>query len=442
MVKQLLRDGKPTEPMAQATHFGWVLSGHARRKHNSAAISTHHPLPIIPTTPVLAHIVQNYKHSKEEASSLPATAQNLSARSSSNSPINITKVDHHLQNHFHPSVDLAPAEELPAAPLPPISPTLPTEERTEVPISIQNSLPSNTTSFGAGTYSKTAYRDSSPTAAILSANLQLTDSFSTALPRLQLSENSLLTKLLTNVVINISPINWPRQNAHFIIPMSFTLQVTLPNSWHPLAVTYNSTNSANLGLLPVTLPSHSLQWEELPWLNHDPGPALKNAHPHLPPMETEILHDRQPSTKTARLQSLHLILDKNIIQQMNDRISTLPMTQQQTVIPDAKDTFNSNYFQCSHVSFCHCGSALLLPSTESKLPAPGARHQRLQDITLTASLCQTSNCIKLLLLPKEKNKKRLKSQLHCLFPRENMSGHVCPNSLGFLQNSSLPVTLS
>ena len=43
MVKALLRDGTDTEPIAQATHFGWVLSGPVRRKHSSCLpVPTNH----------------------------------------------------------------------------------------------------------------------------------------------------------------------------------------------------------------------------------------------------------------------------------------------------------------------------------------------------------------------------------------------------------------
>ena len=539
MVSQLLRHGKETEPIAQATHFGWVLSGPVRRRHRSTVIPANHQTLIIQTEPVQDHLTQNCQNSEEENSSLPVTEQQVENNCKTNivfspdncrpqlsdrffSPSIRINVDQPLQDSTQPSVELQHAEEVLAEEQPPDSPKLHREWRSELPALTQNSLPSSHASpnfninhqkpqgisaasiaaFGAGAYCRTTYHDHPPAASLMTAKLKLTELNSTAMPR----QHTIFT---TN-------------------PMSLIMQATSPGIWHSLTITYNSADSANRGLLPVKLLDHSLQWEGPPWLSYDPGPISKHSPPedvtvsvvHQPPsaakeienlssnssiifsvaawgrrlckrlkpdkpepdyrskmlsgteritaeqwllrkaqtllfpMEKGILHEGNHFPKTTRLKALHPILDKNMILRIGDRLSnsTLPKSQQQSALSDAKDTFTLKLFQCSHVSFCHCGPSLLLHSAGSSLPATGARrrgrkflsqcitHRKHQHqmqtqmmrkstaprVTLTASLCLISNSFSLLLPPKQEEQKRSRAcsttsspgsvsrQIHCL----------------------------
>ena len=66
MAKQLLRDGENTQPIAQATHFGWVLSGPARRKNSSTNTHSSHPVSVAQPEPQLDHLLKRFWKSEEE----------------------------------------------------------------------------------------------------------------------------------------------------------------------------------------------------------------------------------------------------------------------------------------------------------------------------------------------------------------------------------------
>ena len=74
MVKRLLRSGADSEPIAQATQFGWAISGPIRRKNSSTPpIPTHHHL-VQPSDPRLDHLcllsqLWKTEQPEEEASS-------------------------------------------------------------------------------------------------------------------------------------------------------------------------------------------------------------------------------------------------------------------------------------------------------------------------------------------------------------------------------------
>ena len=94
MVKQLLRDGTDSEPIAQATHFGWVLSGPVRRKGQFSHISANHQTPILQAEPQLDHLLSKFwkteEPEKEEA------------------PLSVT--EEQVENHFNDTVVYLPEE--------------------------------------------------------------------------------------------------------------------------------------------------------------------------------------------------------------------------------------------------------------------------------------------------------------------------------------------
>ena len=66
MTKQMLRTGSDSEPMAQATEFGWVISGPATRLHSSATAA--HPANLAhlqPEEPPLTQVVQEFWAAEE-----------------------------------------------------------------------------------------------------------------------------------------------------------------------------------------------------------------------------------------------------------------------------------------------------------------------------------------------------------------------------------------
>ena len=77
MVKQLLRDGLPSQPIAQATHFGWVVSGPvtALNPHAVTSTSNYHQTPIIQTEEKLEPLIKQFWLSEEpEPEELPRSA--------------------------------------------------------------------------------------------------------------------------------------------------------------------------------------------------------------------------------------------------------------------------------------------------------------------------------------------------------------------------------
>ena len=75
MMQQLLRAGTETEPIAQATHFGWILSGPVKRIRNyNKTIPAHHTqtLPDIPTEDTIPHFWQSEQVEEEEPSQTQA----------------------------------------------------------------------------------------------------------------------------------------------------------------------------------------------------------------------------------------------------------------------------------------------------------------------------------------------------------------------------------
>ena len=67
MLKALLRDGLPSQPTAQATHFGWVVSGPVKRKNPYAEISpsSFHQTPIFQTNSQLEPLIKQFWESEE-----------------------------------------------------------------------------------------------------------------------------------------------------------------------------------------------------------------------------------------------------------------------------------------------------------------------------------------------------------------------------------------
>ena len=77
MVKALLRDGLPSQPIAQATHFGWVVSGPVKRKDPMADTlsANYHQTPILQTDSQTGTEVRNFWQSEEpEPEELPRSA--------------------------------------------------------------------------------------------------------------------------------------------------------------------------------------------------------------------------------------------------------------------------------------------------------------------------------------------------------------------------------
>ena len=89
MTKQMLRTGSDSEPMAQATEFGWVISGPATRLHSSTP--TAHPANLAhlqPEEPPLTQVVQEFWAAEEapgdEEPSLSAQEQQAESQYSNN----------------------------------------------------------------------------------------------------------------------------------------------------------------------------------------------------------------------------------------------------------------------------------------------------------------------------------------------------------------------
>ena len=96
MVKLLLRDGLPSEPIAQATHFGWVVSGPVRRKdpHSHSITSNNHQTPIIQTESQLEPLLQSFWKTEEPDSEEPP----------------LSTVEEQVEEHFSNTVVYLPTE--------------------------------------------------------------------------------------------------------------------------------------------------------------------------------------------------------------------------------------------------------------------------------------------------------------------------------------------
>ena len=65
MSKRLLRTGEDSEPIAQATEFGWVISGPATRSHSSSPVYSANHNHLQPQGPPLTDVVQEFWHAEE-----------------------------------------------------------------------------------------------------------------------------------------------------------------------------------------------------------------------------------------------------------------------------------------------------------------------------------------------------------------------------------------
>ena len=94
MARTLLRDGSPSQPIAQATHFGWVLSGPAARRDPGADFrsSVSHQTPIFHTDPESP--IKDFWLSEETEPEEPCTSE----------------VQELVQGHFSETVKYLPTE--------------------------------------------------------------------------------------------------------------------------------------------------------------------------------------------------------------------------------------------------------------------------------------------------------------------------------------------
>ena len=92
MVKQLLRSRGPHEPMAQATHFGWVLSGPGSTLNSSSTICSHHLQ--LSTEPKLDSLIYDFWKSEQEEGEEP--------------PLSV--VETQVQEHYSQTVVYYPEE--------------------------------------------------------------------------------------------------------------------------------------------------------------------------------------------------------------------------------------------------------------------------------------------------------------------------------------------
>ena len=93
MVKELLRDGTDAEPIAQATHFGWVLSGPIKQKNNSLSpIPTNHQTQA--AEPELDHLLSKFWETEEPEEEEPS----------------LFVVEQQVENHYHDNVVYLPSE--------------------------------------------------------------------------------------------------------------------------------------------------------------------------------------------------------------------------------------------------------------------------------------------------------------------------------------------
>ena len=96
MVKLLLRDGLPSQPIAQATHFGWVVSGPVTRRdpHAETLPSNYHQTPILQTETQLEPLIRGFWQSEEtEPEETP-----------------LSTMEEQVEDHFSKTVTYIPAE--------------------------------------------------------------------------------------------------------------------------------------------------------------------------------------------------------------------------------------------------------------------------------------------------------------------------------------------
>ena len=96
MVKLLLRDGLPSQPIAQATHFGWVISGPVtRRDPNSLPMtSNYHQTPILQTETQMEPLLRGFWKSEETEPEEPP----------------LSTIEEQVEEHFSKTVTYIPAE--------------------------------------------------------------------------------------------------------------------------------------------------------------------------------------------------------------------------------------------------------------------------------------------------------------------------------------------
>ena len=96
MVKLLLRDGLPSQPIAQATHFGWVVSGPVTRRdpHAETLPSNYHQTPILQTETQLEPLLREFWQSEEpEPEETP-----------------LSTIEEQVEEHFSKTVTYIPTE--------------------------------------------------------------------------------------------------------------------------------------------------------------------------------------------------------------------------------------------------------------------------------------------------------------------------------------------
>ena len=96
MVKQLLKDGLPSQPIAQATHFGWVVSGPvtARDPHAETPTSNYHQTPVL----------------QSEQDILPQLKQFWLSEEPEPEEQSISTVEELVEGHFADTVKYLPTE--------------------------------------------------------------------------------------------------------------------------------------------------------------------------------------------------------------------------------------------------------------------------------------------------------------------------------------------
>ena len=94
MVKRVLRSGAETEPIAQATQFGWIISGPVQRKNTSTSLIPTHHHQLQASEPELIHLLKQFWYSEEPEE--PETPLSL--------------VEEQVQQHYANHVVYSPSE--------------------------------------------------------------------------------------------------------------------------------------------------------------------------------------------------------------------------------------------------------------------------------------------------------------------------------------------